>query len=153
KKKQPTTTTTTKSTPKKKQPTKTGTGGGTPSKSPKTKLDPIPTTLAAASYSDRLILNMRDSQNSTWADINSAWKAETGLTVGQSTLRMRYNAMKANFSALDDEDETLFRQTKDALEAKFAQEKWRQIAEQMEAVNGKKFPPATLQKKWKEWEK
>ncbi|RAH41403.1 uncharacterized protein BO95DRAFT_447079 [Aspergillus brunneoviolaceus CBS 621.78] len=51
--------------------------------------------------------------------------------------------------------EELFRRTKEAVETKFAQEKWRMIAEQMESTSGhgRKFPAATLVKKWKELER
>jgi hypothetical protein len=102
-------------TPKKR--TKKAKGGAaaasgcTPSKKPKSAdstpkkgANPIPTSREAAGMADKLILRMRDEEGKGWQEINSAWSALTGITVGNSTLRMRYQTMKANFTSVGADD-------------------------------------------------
>jgi hypothetical protein len=85
--------------------------GGTPSKKPKSAdstpkkgAGPIPISREAAGIADKLILRMREEEGKGWQEINSAWSALTGITVGKSTLPMRYQAMKANFTSVGADD-------------------------------------------------
>ncbi|KAL4876643.1 hypothetical protein BJY04DRAFT_222820 [Aspergillus karnatakaensis] len=137
-----------------------GVGGGqeagpaTPSATPtkKATLPPIPTLLANAGTEDRLILRLRD-EGRPWSEINSTFIATTGIKVGQSTLRMRYTAMKANFAGISGEDETRLLRLKKEIEDKFETEKWHRIVDAIVQDGGEKYPPAALQKKFRELSK
>ncbi|KAI9037413.1 uncharacterized protein KD926_000376 [Aspergillus affinis] len=115
----------------------------------KKAMGPIPTSYEAIGESDRLILRMRDEEGCAWPDITAAWMAITGITVGKTTLRMRYCTMKNNFVSVDTEDEPRLLKAKTEVEERFEVEKWAKIADQIVSDGGKKYPPATLQKKFK----
>jgi hypothetical protein len=76
--------------------------------SPKKSLGPIPTSLENAGLADKMILRMRDDEGRNWGDITKAWMTMTGIKVGNSTLRMRYTTMKANFVEISGEDVCYF---------------------------------------------
>ncbi|KAL4957181.1 hypothetical protein BDW69DRAFT_180833 [Aspergillus filifer] len=112
-------------------------------------LPPIPTIFAAAGTGDRLILSLRDAGKS-WTEINKTFSETTGIKVGQSTLRMRYNSMKGNFAVIDEADGPRLFRFKKEIEDKFETEKWTRIADAIVADGGTKYTPLTLQKKFKE---
>ncbi|PYI09884.1 hypothetical protein BO78DRAFT_404759 [Aspergillus sclerotiicarbonarius CBS 121057] len=116
----------------------------------KTKLPPIPTSFEAATISDKLILRLRDEEQRGWDEINKQWMALMGITVGKTTLRMRYTTMKSNFVEMDGEDEVRMLRAKKEVEDKFEGDKWRLIADAVESAGGKKYPAGALQKRFKE---
>lgn len=67
---------------------------GTPKKG---AMRPIPASFEEAGPEDRLLIQMKDKENKTWAEIREAWESLTGLQVGGSTLQVRYARLKANF--------------------------------------------------------
>ncbi|RAH63081.1 hypothetical protein BO85DRAFT_494681 [Aspergillus piperis CBS 112811] len=120
---------------------------------PRTPLPPIPTTLASASASDLLILRLRDESSTPWTAINQAWTDLTGISVGGSTLRARYNTMKKNFVVVDPGDEAKILQAKKDVEGRLEMEKWRLIAEEVGKVGGGTYPGECLRKYVREMEK
>ncbi|KAL4927284.1 uncharacterized protein BDV17DRAFT_292721 [Aspergillus undulatus] len=115
-------------------------------------LPPIPTSLSTAGDADKMILRLRD-ENKPWSEINKLFSAATGIKVGQSTLRMRYTTMKANFVGMAKDDESRLLRLKKEIEDKFDTEKWHRIVEAIVADGGAKYPAAALQKKFKELSK
>ncbi|RDW83712.1 uncharacterized protein DSM5745_04038 [Aspergillus mulundensis] len=140
-------------TPSKKS--KKSTDNGTPAseKASYAKLPPIPTSRAAAGEWDLMILRMRDDENKPWPQINKDFFEASKIKVGGSTLRMRYNTMKANFTGVTEEDGARLMRFKKEIEEKFEQEKWHRIVNAIQADGGDKYPAATLQKKFKELSK
>ncbi|OJZ90317.1 hypothetical protein ASPFODRAFT_28831 [Aspergillus luchuensis CBS 106.47] len=130
---------------------------------PRTPLPPIPTTLASASASDLLILRLRDESSTPWTAINQAWTDLTGISVGGSTLRARYNTMKKNFVVVDPGDvlppfystihEAKILQAKKDVEGRLETEKWRLIAEEVGKAGGGTYPGECLRKYVREMEK
>ncbi|EEP81402.1 predicted protein [Uncinocarpus reesii 1704] len=114
---------------------------------------PIPTSYDAACEEDKMLLRLKDQENKTWAEIASAWKEMTGEAAKGTTLSTRYMRIKANFIVLSKEDEAALLKVKKEIEDKFESEKWQRLAEALEQASGKKFPPLTLQKKFKELDK
>ncbi|XRM38560.1 hypothetical protein ABZX51_001964 [Aspergillus tubingensis] len=119
----------------------------------RTPLPPIPTTLASASASDLLILRLRDESSTPWTAINQAWTDLTGISVGGSTLRARYNTMKKNFVVVDPGDEAKILQAKKDIEGRLETEKWRLIAEEVGKAGGGTYPGECLRKYVREMEK
>ncbi|PLB42710.1 uncharacterized protein BDW47DRAFT_121811 [Aspergillus candidus] len=121
----------------------------------KKALGPIPTSLEAASTTDKAILRMRDDEGLGWKEITAEWCKLTGVTtpVGMSTLRMRYQTMKANFVGFTADDELRLCKHKRQIEQRFETEKWSRIADAIVADGGAKYAPASLQKKFKQLEK
>ncbi|PWY62613.1 hypothetical protein BO83DRAFT_272845, partial [Aspergillus eucalypticola CBS 122712] len=119
----------------------------------RTPLPPIPTTLASASASDLLILRLRDEASTPWSAINQAWTDLTGISVGGSTLRARYNTMKKNFVVVDPGDEAKILQAKKDVEGRLETEKWRLIAEEVGKAGGGTYPGECLRKYVREMEK
>ncbi|RAK89867.1 hypothetical protein BO79DRAFT_216700 [Aspergillus costaricaensis CBS 115574] len=153
-------------TPKTPTPTSTNTNSkkrltpSSPTTSPnnkrtkaRTPLPPIPTTLASASASDLLILRLRDESSTPWTAINQAWTELTGISVGGSTLRARYNTMKKNFVVVDPGDEAKILQAKKDIEGRLETEKWRLIAEEVGKLGGGTYPGECLRKYVREMEK
>lgn len=85
-------------------PSKKGKSSSTSGSATKKVMGPIPTSYEGAGASDRLLLRMRDEDGANWPEINEAWMAMTGITVGRTTLRMRYRTMKNNFVSVEFED-------------------------------------------------
>ncbi|KAL2825265.1 hypothetical protein BDW59DRAFT_161745 [Aspergillus cavernicola] len=127
-----------------------GGAGGTPTRA---TLPSIPASLAAAGTEDRMILRLRDDERRAWTDITNKFMLITGITVGGSTLRMRYNTMKANFVCVSVEDVSRLIRIKKEVEEKFEAEKWHRISEGISQDGGAKYPNAALQKKFKELSK
>ncbi|KAL5340380.1 hypothetical protein BJX70DRAFT_396885 [Aspergillus crustosus] len=125
----------------------TSSAAGTPTRA---TLPPIPTSLAKAGAEDRLILRLRDEEKHPWPTINKLFVATTGIKVGSSTLRMRHGTMKANFAGITEEDESRLLRLKKEIEYKFETEKWHRIVEAIAQDGGNKYPPAALQKKFRE---
>ncbi|KAE8144505.1 hypothetical protein BDV25DRAFT_145550 [Aspergillus avenaceus] len=119
----------------------------------KKSLGPIPTSLDAASEPDKMILRMRDVQGKNWGEITKAYIERTGTKIGNSTLRMRYTTMKANFTDMSGEDEAMLLRVKKEVEERFEQEKWHRISDIMHEEGGTKYPVPALQKKFKELSK
>ncbi|OJI81745.1 hypothetical protein ASPTUDRAFT_67565 [Aspergillus tubingensis CBS 134.48] len=119
----------------------------------RTPLPPIPTTFASASASDLLILRLRDESSTPWTAINQAWTDLTGISVGGSTLRARYNTMKKNFVVVDPGDEAKILQAKKDIEGRLETEKWRLIAEEVGKAGGGTYPGECLRKYVREMEK
>ncbi|KAF7595270.1 hypothetical protein BBP40_006770 [Aspergillus hancockii] len=152
----------TKATPTKRRRKSTTNGDASPSPTKKPKASPaagqsrgkslgaIPTSFESAGLADKMILRMRDEEGRNWGDITKAWSLLTGNTVGNSTLRMRYTTMKANFVEIGEADEERLIRLKKEVEDKFEQEKWHRIVEAIEADGGQKYPVPALQKKFKE---
>ncbi|PLN79076.1 hypothetical protein BDW42DRAFT_135066 [Aspergillus taichungensis] len=118
----------------------------------KKALGPIPTSLDAASTADKAILRMRDDEGLGWKEITAEWCKLTGVTtaVGLSTLRMRYQTMKANFVGFTADDELRLLEHKKQIEQRFEVEKWSRISEAIVADGGAKYASASLQKKFKQ---
>lgn len=55
-----------------------------------------------------MILRMRDIEGKTWPEITTAYIACVETHVGSSTVRKRYNTMKANFDSVEEEDVCFF---------------------------------------------
>ncbi|KAI9372648.1 hypothetical protein BJX61DRAFT_542518 [Aspergillus egyptiacus] len=125
----------------------TASPAGTPGRA---ALPPIATSIANASDEDKMILRLRDEENKPWPEITKTFQAETGIKVGGSTLRMRYNTMKANFVSACDEDAARLLRIKKEVEEKFEAEKWHRIADAIVADGGAKYPNTALAKKFKE---
>ncbi|GKZ39663.1 hypothetical protein AbraIFM66950_000855 [Aspergillus brasiliensis] len=138
----PTTSTTITTTPTSNKRTKS-----------RTMLPPIPTTLSSATASDLLILRLRDEEQAPWSTINQAWKDLTGMSVGGTTLRARYNTMKKNFVVVDSVDEARILQAKKDIEGRLETEKWRLIAEEVVKLGGGCYPGECLRKYVREMEK
>ncbi|PYH31003.1 uncharacterized protein BO87DRAFT_399973 [Aspergillus neoniger CBS 115656] len=119
----------------------------------RTPLPPIPTTLASASASDLLILRLRDESSTPWTAINQAWTDLTGISVGGSTLRARYNTMKKNFVVVNPGDEAKILQAKKDVEGRLETEKWRLVAEEVGKAGGGTYPGECLRKYVREMEK
>ncbi|KAL2867180.1 uncharacterized protein BJX67DRAFT_106955 [Aspergillus lucknowensis] len=124
--------------------------GGTPTRA---TLPSIPTSLEAAGTEDKMILNLRDNEGRSWAEVTKTFVSITGIKVGGSTLRMRYNTMKANFVTLTEEDAARLIRLKKDIEDKFEAEKWARLSEAISQDGGEKYPAAALQKKFKELSK
>ncbi|KAI2838477.1 hypothetical protein CBS12448_10853 [Aspergillus niger] len=116
-------------------------------------LPPIPTTLASATEPDLLILRLRDEDSAPWNAINQAWTDLTGVSVGGTTLRARYNTMKKNFVVVDPVDEAKILQAKKDIEGRLETEKWRLIAEEVEKAGGGRYPGECLRRYVREIEK
>ncbi|KAI1936915.1 hypothetical protein LOZ66_004424 [Ophidiomyces ophidiicola] len=130
----------------------------TPSKKPKQSPAkrtprPIPTSLDAASMEDKMLLRLRDEQSKPWTEIAHAWNELTGEETKGTTLSTRYMRIKASLAVLSKDHEALMLKFKREAEEKFEAEKWHRIADSMEQASGEKFPPLTLQKKFREMEK
>ncbi|GAD94507.1 conserved hypothetical protein [Paecilomyces variotii No. 5] len=125
-------------------------GKGTPKKG---TMRPIPSSFEEAGPEDRLLIQMKDKENKSWAEIKEAWASLTGLQVGGSTLAVRYTRLKANFFTWTAQDEANLLEAKKEVEEKIEQEKWHRIADAIETKNGSKFPAAAVQKKFKELSK
>ncbi|KAL1851577.1 hypothetical protein Plec18170_006396 [Paecilomyces lecythidis] len=123
---------------------------GTPKKG---AMRPIPASFEEAGPEDRLIIQMRDNEGKSWAEIRETWTAMTGIQVGGSTLSNRYIRLKANFVAWTAEEEASLLEAKKEVEEKIEQEKWHRIADAIEIKSGSKFPAAAVQKKFKELSK
>ncbi|KAL3471827.1 hypothetical protein BJX99DRAFT_236649 [Aspergillus californicus] len=121
--------------------------GGTPARATLAK---ISTSLATATPEDKMIIALRDEDKLAWTEITKVFFAKTGIQVGGSTLRMRYNTMKANFVSISEEDEARLTTLKKEIEDKFETEKWTRIADAIVANGGAKYPGTALQKKFKE---
>ncbi|OJJ72336.1 hypothetical protein ASPBRDRAFT_206307 [Aspergillus brasiliensis CBS 101740] len=119
----------------------------------RTMLPPIPTTLSSATASDLLILRLRDEEQAPWSTINQAWKDLTGMSVGGTTLRARYNTMKKNFVVVDSVDEAKILQAKKDIEGRLETEKWRLIAEEVVKLGGGCYPGECLRRYVREMEK
>ncbi|KAL3264343.1 hypothetical protein ABHI18_000854 [Aspergillus niger] len=119
----------------------------------RTTLPPIPTTLASATEPDLLILRLRDEDSAPWNAINQAWTDLTGVSVGGTTLRARYNTMKKNFVVVDPVDEAKILQAKKDIEGRLETEKWRLIAEEVEKAGGGRYPGECLRRYVREIEK
>ncbi|EAS34432.1 uncharacterized protein CIMG_05456 [Coccidioides immitis RS] len=120
---------------------------------PGKKSRPIPTSIENACEEDKMLLRLKDKENKSWSEIASAWTKMTGEATKGTTLSTRYMRIKANLAVLSKDDEILLLKVKKDMEEKFEAEKWQRIAESMEQTRGAKFPPLTLQKKFKELEK
>ncbi|PGG97395.1 hypothetical protein GX51_07365 [Blastomyces parvus] len=127
----------------------------TPGKGEKAKVGAraLPTSYENASPEDKMLLRMKDEEKRTWAEIRQAWENITGEKVGGSTLCIRYSRIKANFVVFTPEDEELLLRFKQEIEEKFENEKWRSVAEAIGAAGGNKYPPAAVQKRFKELNK
>ncbi|GLA01955.1 hypothetical protein AnigIFM60653_001248 [Aspergillus niger] len=119
----------------------------------RTTLPPIPTTLASATEPDLLIIRLRDENSAPWNAINQAWTDLTGVSVGGTTLRARYNTMKKNFVVVDPVDEAKILQAKKDIEGRLETEKWRLIAEEVEKAGGGRYPGECLRRYVREIEK
>ncbi|GJP92668.1 hypothetical protein CBS63078_2208 [Aspergillus niger] len=119
----------------------------------RTTLPPIPTTLASATEPDLLILRLRDEDAAPWNAINQAWTDLTGVSVGGTTLRARYNTMKKNFVVVDPVDVAKILQAKKDIEGRLETEKWRLIAEEVEKAGGGRYPGECLRRYVREIEK
>lgn len=73
----------------------------------KSKLGPIPTSYEEAGIADRMILRMKDVDGKSYTEITAAYEALCGFKLDGSTLRKRYNMMKANFAGFAEEDVSL----------------------------------------------
>ncbi|KAK2756800.1 hypothetical protein FQN54_005246 [Arachnomyces sp. PD_36] len=135
---------------KKKRATPAKATGG---KSLKVGARPMPTSWDNASPEDRMMLRMKDEEGKGWAEIREAWNAMTGESVGGSTLSGRYGRIKANFVVFRKEDEAHLLKAKKEIEDKFETDKWHRIADAIEGAGGNKYPPAAVQKKFKELQK
>ncbi|KAL2002587.1 hypothetical protein VTN02DRAFT_6441 [Thermoascus thermophilus] len=136
-------------TPSKKSKTWTPYTGGETGTTPK-KAAAILISHDNMSPEDKMMLYMRDVEGKSWAEIKSAWEAMTGTKVGGSTLCGRYGRIKANLVRFRECDEALILEAKKEIEERFKAEKWYKIAEVVEAKSGIKYPPAVIQKKFKE---
>ncbi|KAK2798934.1 hypothetical protein FQN50_008665 [Emmonsiellopsis sp. PD_5] len=138
-------------------PTKKARGGaakaGGSEKGKKPGSRPMPTSYENASPEDRMLLRMKDEEGKPWGEIRAAWEEMTGEKVGGSTLSGRYARIKANFVVFNPDDEARLVQFKKEIESKFENEKWQQVAKAIEDAGGNKYPPAAVQKKFKELNK
>ncbi|PGH14775.1 hypothetical protein AJ80_05819 [Polytolypa hystricis UAMH7299] len=141
---------TTPSKKKRTTPAKSKTAAGDKKKA---EQRPMPTSYENASPEDKMLLHMKDNENKPWAEIRQAWESMTGEKVGGSTLSGRYARIKANFVTFATEDETILLKVKKEIEDKFENEKWHRVAEAIETAGGNKYPPAAVQKKFKEMSK
>lgn len=81
-------------------------------KSPSKKAGPfgsIPASLAEASAEDRMIIQLKETEGKTWAEIRKALEEFTGMTIGSSTPHVRYARMKANFVVFGVKDVCILR--------------------------------------------
>ncbi|OJD24832.1 hypothetical protein ACJ73_03804 [Blastomyces percursus] len=124
----------------------------------------MPTSYENASPKDKMLLRMKDEENKSWAETREAWEEMTGEKVGGSTLCIRYARIKANFVVFTPEDacaltpstpsEQLLIRFKREIEEKFENDKWRSVSDAIGAASGKKkYPPAAVQKRFKELSK
>ncbi|EEH11707.1 conserved hypothetical protein [Histoplasma capsulatum G186AR] len=113
----------------------------------------MPTSYENASPEDRMLLRMKDEENKSWGEIRQAWEEMTGEKVGGSTLCGRYGRIKANFVVFTPEDEERLLRFKREIEEKFENDKWRSVSDAIGAAGGKKYPPAAVQKRFKELNK
>lgn len=137
-----------------------------PSKKPG-PFGPIPASLVEASAEDKMIVQLKETEGKTWAEIRKALEDFTGLMIGSSTPHVRYARMKANFVVFGVEDVgilhspddgrfwltltgTRLLQKKKEIEERFEIEKWQKIADGIEEMGGGKYPSAAVQKKYKE---
>ncbi|KAK2787247.1 hypothetical protein FQN52_007336 [Onygenales sp. PD_12] len=126
-------------------------GGSEKGKKPGSRA--MPTSYENASPEDRMLLRMKDEEGKPWGEIRAAWEEMTGEKVGGSTLSGRYARIKANFVVFNPDDEARLVQFKKEIESKFENEKWQQVAKAIEDAGGNKYPPAAVQKKFKELNK
>ncbi|KAL2847449.1 hypothetical protein BJY01DRAFT_246813 [Aspergillus pseudoustus] len=125
-------------------------GNATPRKA---SLPPVPASLAEAGTEDKMILNLRDGEGKSWAEITKLFISVTGIEVGSTTLRLRYGSMKAKFVEIPEEDASRLLHLKKEIEDKFESEKWARISEAIVTDGGGKYPVAALQKKFKQLDK
>lgn len=83
----------------------------TPTKKPKTSpskrsgpLGPIPTSYEDATHEDKMIIQMREVEGKSWAEIRAVVGKRTGASFGASSLQIRYSRMKANFIVISEEE-------------------------------------------------
>ncbi|OJD18313.1 hypothetical protein AJ78_01626 [Emergomyces pasteurianus Ep9510] len=139
-------------TKKQRTPAKGGKGGASGEKG-KAGSRPMPTSYENASPEDRMLLRMKDDENKPWAEIRQAWEVMTGEKVGGSTLSGRYGRIKANFVVFTPEDEERLLRFKKEIEDKFENEKWHSVSKAIGTAGGKTYPPAAVQKRFKELNK
>ena len=65
---------------------------------------PIPTSLTEASAEDKMIIQLKETEGKTWAEIRKALEDFTGMPIGSSPPHVRYARMKANFAVFGVED-------------------------------------------------
>ena len=56
----------------------------------------VPSLAKGVSEADKTLFHMRNFENKSWPEISQAWAAMTGKETARSTLRDRYNRLKAN---------------------------------------------------------
>lgn len=138
----------------------------------------MPSTHEEAVTTDRMIIPMKDVVDKNWPEIRKAVADTTGADTGNSTIRVRYTRMKEKFVIFEAEHVCItwfafvgayiiqrryeltivyvgalfffFWQIKKEIEDKFENEKWKQIANGIEARVGNKYPSSAIQKKFKE---
>lgn len=83
----------------------------TPSKKPKQSpgkrggvLGPIPANYEKASHEDKMIMQMREDEGKSWAEIRKVLEGLTKAKIGASSLQIRYSRMKANFVVIEKDD-------------------------------------------------
>lgn len=71
----------------------------TPTKKTKrlNSLGPLPATYEEASEEDKLIIHLKETEGNSWPEIKKALETVTGMTLGISTVPVRYGRMEANF--------------------------------------------------------
>ncbi|PGH33683.1 hypothetical protein GX50_03510 [[Emmonsia] crescens] len=139
-------------TKKQRTPAKGGKGSASGEKG-KVGARPMPTSYENASPEDKMLLRMKDDENKSWAEIRQAWEEMTGEKVGGSTLCGRYGRIKANLMDFTPEDEERLLRFKKEIEEKFENDKWRSVSKAIGSAGGKEYPPAAVQKKFKELNK
>ncbi|KAL6233265.1 hypothetical protein BDW75DRAFT_232089 [Aspergillus navahoensis] len=123
-----------------------GTGTSEGRTTARAALPPIPTSLATASETGRMILRLRDEERQPWAQINRLFTEETGIKAGSTTLRLRWSTMKANFVGTTREDEARFLRVKQEIEDELEQGKWHRIVQAIQSDGGGKYSIAALQR-------
>ncbi|OAX77441.1 hypothetical protein ACJ72_08260 [Emergomyces africanus] len=136
-------------TKKQRTPAKGAKGGASGDKG-KAGARPMPTSYENATPEDKMLLRMKDDENKSWAEIRQAWEEMTGEKVGGSTLCGRYGRMKANFVVFTPEDEARLLRFKKEIEDKFENEKWHSVSKAIGSAGGNTYPPAAVQKRFKE---
>ncbi|KAF1992545.1 hypothetical protein K402DRAFT_458927 [Aulographum hederae CBS 113979] len=128
--------------------------GETPSKKVK-KTRPIPTSHAALTPEDRMILSMK-SQNASGKEIAAAWNTMTGETKSGDTIAKRIRRIHASLAGLEPEDEGRLGEAHRKAEGRIEREVeevrrrfWGVVGEELVRMGGGVYSKELLEKQYK----
>ncbi|KAI9741465.1 MAG: hypothetical protein M1818_004271 [Claussenomyces sp. TS43310] len=135
--------------------------GETPTKKPKAKEEGTtarfdPTLLSKLDEDDQILFKMRE-EGKTWTEIKNTLAAKKGKKMGNSTLPNRYTRLsidliewkETDIRAMLTADEESKKDIDRAIK-KAEAEKWAIIASKMQELGTCRFPPAAIEKKFKQ---